>query len=550
MAQHHLEVERKYENIDPLANPQEIDWTKLKDFVPQPPVNEELSATYFDTPAGDLGRNMVALRRRIGGYDQGWHIKFDDRSGSRHEVHYPLLSDPLKMPTAVTKFIRSAVLDEQIVETVSIHTQRTRTVLTEATGTPVAEVCQDRVQAVDFSTGLERSWNEWEVELKEAGSEHANEVFAQAEELLAQAGIAPSTLNAKIARALGKDPAFEFKLAGKKPQVAEKKAQKTLKKLHQETQKPADQLTSTHDVLKKLLLGLNADLTLWELKVRAEVPGAVHGMRITARQLSALLTFGVRPYTNTEDNIETIEAAEKDLKILLTGLSGARAMDIVGDFVAKVQTTPAIVGESTLTDLRELQALDAESSLRAVHRLLDSDEYLQTRKLLDVLTHNVERMTNLPRNTENYLNKIAKRLRKSLSIFFSNDFKEMWKLDPTEFAYDVNNNNLLFIIRQRAQSAKHILDLLQTTDIPFTGDQNALHSLAEQLHRELGLLSDEQVIIEWLESAARKASQQQKDRLGVGYLLGRSSYYAVGLRMTDHSFVPGEIKRIKKLTLR
>ena len=49
-----------------------------------------LSATYFDTEELDLIRNRITLRRRVGGSDEGWHLKLPVRKDTRQEVRAPL----------------------------------------------------------------------------------------------------------------------------------------------------------------------------------------------------------------------------------------------------------------------------------------------------------------------------------------------------------------------------------------------------------------------------------------------------------------------------
>ena len=49
-----------------------------------------MSATYFDTEDLDLNRHKITLRRRVGGDDEGWHLKLPVRKDTRQELHAPL----------------------------------------------------------------------------------------------------------------------------------------------------------------------------------------------------------------------------------------------------------------------------------------------------------------------------------------------------------------------------------------------------------------------------------------------------------------------------
>ena len=52
------------------------------------PEQVELEATYFDTAGLDLVGAGITLRRRVGGEDEGWHVKLPTGTG-RWEVHHP-----------------------------------------------------------------------------------------------------------------------------------------------------------------------------------------------------------------------------------------------------------------------------------------------------------------------------------------------------------------------------------------------------------------------------------------------------------------------------
>ena len=56
------------------------------------PEQVELEATYFDTAGLDLVGAGITLRRRVGGEDEGWHVKLPTGTG-RWEVHQPAGED-------------------------------------------------------------------------------------------------------------------------------------------------------------------------------------------------------------------------------------------------------------------------------------------------------------------------------------------------------------------------------------------------------------------------------------------------------------------------
>lgn len=95
MADSKREIERKYE-----ATPD----TRLPDLTKVAGVSAvthhgvtELDAVYYDTADLRLAADSLTLRRRTGGADEGWHLKFPVSSGIRDEIRAP---SPTPCPTA------------------------------------------------------------------------------------------------------------------------------------------------------------------------------------------------------------------------------------------------------------------------------------------------------------------------------------------------------------------------------------------------------------------------------------------------------------------
>lgn len=547
MATHHLEVERKYELAD-LSTPVPIfDWSQLNKLSIQEVVKEHLEATYFDTAEQVLGKNMVALRRRVGGYDQGWHIKFDDGNGSRHEVHYDLLADHKKIPAAVERFVRSAIQKQPLIEIVSLVTDRERTVVQDDSGVAVAEICADSVVAFDFASKTERTWKEWEVELLHEGSVSAQEIFESCEEIFENKGIVPSRSVAKIARALGKDSDFENRRLGRSSQQSATNGKKKSKKKKKEDLAP---VAGSHAVLRSVLDNLSSELLLSEMKFRAGAFDSVHGLRQTTRRLESVLRYAARPYVRAEADALEIDACIESLKKLAKELSAARDIEIVREYLTGVGPQPGVVSQTALDDLGKFVTVDEQDTNRSVQKLLDAEEFMQLGRALKSISVELDQVVDLPLNAENYVNKVAKRIRKLLTGFYKDELKELWKSETTEFAYDELNNEPLFRLRRAAQSGRYCMEAFTNRGVDLTAQQRILFDICTDLHREISVLSDEHVVIGWLESASRRASRRQIDRLGIGYLMGRSSFYMIGLRMTHHSFVPAELKSLKGLNLK
>ena len=199
-----IEVERSYDVAGDTALP---DWTLL-DLVAHVGAGEvrELDARYFDTADLALARARVAVRRRTGGPDAGWHVKSAAREG-RHEWGWPLEADG-DDHDRVPDVIRDAVAtwaSAPLQQIARIRNTRTAYALTDLEGGLVAEMVDDRVRA--HSANGASAWREWEVELGSAAPADPAwraGFFAQVERLVASVGGRVAASDSKLARALGR----------------------------------------------------------------------------------------------------------------------------------------------------------------------------------------------------------------------------------------------------------------------------------------------------------------------------------------------------------
>ncbi|MGC0371154.1 CYTH domain-containing protein [Microbacterium sp. SLBN-111] len=169
----------------------------------------DLDARYVDTAGADLARNGVAVRRRQGGPDEGWHIKAP-AEGGRSETQWPLGdigapdADPVvpdEIQDAVAPWARGPFLP-----LARVRNHRTAYALLDAEGGVVAEFVDDRVRARDERRGVESEWREWEVELGPAGpADDAGReaLFAAVDAAVFAAGGRPAASGSKLARTLG-----------------------------------------------------------------------------------------------------------------------------------------------------------------------------------------------------------------------------------------------------------------------------------------------------------------------------------------------------------
>lgn len=156
-----------------------------------------LDATYYDTTDERLARASVTLRRRTGGSDAGWHLKFPVAPGVRDEIQAPL-SDTL--PDDLAALVRSRVRTAQLVPVIRLRSDRDARDLVDADGRVLAEISVDAVRAERLTGGGGRTqWTEIEVELADDGDPA---LLDQIEKKLRKAGVRPSASPSKLARAL------------------------------------------------------------------------------------------------------------------------------------------------------------------------------------------------------------------------------------------------------------------------------------------------------------------------------------------------------------
>ncbi|TDL43188.1 CYTH domain-containing protein [Microbacterium oleivorans] len=203
--EHSLEIERTYDVDAETPLP---DWARLPGVaVVGAPEPRELDAHYLDTAEGSLGRARVALRRRSGGPDEGWHIKRVTPEG-KSESRWPLDDgDPenIVVPPAIESVL-AEIADPPFAPLARIRNSRTAYALLDTAGGLLAEFVDDRVTATDVRRGVDTTWREWELELGPAAPTDAaarDALFDAADLLVCAVGGEVSTSGSKLERALG-----------------------------------------------------------------------------------------------------------------------------------------------------------------------------------------------------------------------------------------------------------------------------------------------------------------------------------------------------------
>jgi len=198
-----VEVERKFD-VD--AGTPVPAWTDVPGVAAVSAGEERhLDALYLDTADLALARAGVAVRRRTGGPDAGWHIKGPLIDGARLELGWPL-GEGDEVPDAVRAEL-APYADAALEPLARIVNDRTAYELHDAEGRALAEFVDDHVRTQDLRTGAEREWHEWEIELGPAAPaerEAREAFFAAVTEAALAAGARSASSASKLARALGR----------------------------------------------------------------------------------------------------------------------------------------------------------------------------------------------------------------------------------------------------------------------------------------------------------------------------------------------------------
>ncbi|MFF9429256.1 CHAD domain-containing protein [Streptomyces sp. NPDC014746] len=347
MAETKREIERKYEATEDTPVPDLTRVSGVSEVVDRGVM--ELDAVYYDTPDLRLAAGGVTLRRRTGGSDAGWHVKFPVAAGVRDEVRAPLADT---LPGELAELLRSRVRHAEVGPVVRLRSARDVRHLLAADGTLLAELSVDTVHAERLPTGAAAAWTEIEVELDDGVDPALLDAVGKR---LGKAGIRPSAAPSKLARALAE--------TGAEPPAAPA---------------PAKPGTAGAAVLAYVREQAEAIVAL-DPAVRRDLPDAVHQLRVACRRARGAF----KSYRRVLDR-DVTDPLGDELKWLAAELGVARDQEVLdARLTARVEELPP---DLTLGPVKaRLRRRDAALAANARHQALaalDSDRYLT---LLDAL---------------------------------------------------------------------------------------------------------------------------------------------------------------------
>jgi CHAD domain-containing protein len=232
-----------------------------------------MTAVYHDTDDLTLFRWGITLRRREGGADEGWHIKFPvdgADSSSRDELQLPLAEGAIgEVPAAYRDLVSALVRGHLLGPVVTLRTERHPYHLLDSQGRLVAELVDDTVSILDGGR-VASSFREIEVEECDIEVRAADDLLDAVVAALMAEGATPGS-SSKAAGALGPR-------ASAPPDIPEP-----------EWPRPGG---VSGDAVRALLATHTRRLLLQDVRFRRDLPDSVHQMRVAIRRLrSGLKVF-------------------------------------------------------------------------------------------------------------------------------------------------------------------------------------------------------------------------------------------------------------------
>jgi CHAD domain-containing protein len=248
-----------------------------------------LDATYYDTDDLRLAREGITLRRRVGGDDEGWHVKLPvgdtGTARTREEIQLPLsASETEDVPDELRHLVGALVRGDALRPVATLRTERHTYRLTPApkdgapddapdgADAPVAALTDDMVSVLDNDATMVARFRELELEdSPDADPTVAADLAAAVSQKLVTAGAVTGEFVSKAVRALGP-------FAAAPPEVPEPS-----------TVTPRD---PARDAVRAHIARHTRRLRTADMMVRRDAEDAVHQMRVAARRIrSGLRVF-------------------------------------------------------------------------------------------------------------------------------------------------------------------------------------------------------------------------------------------------------------------
>lgn len=499
-----VEIERKYDVDESAVVP------ALGDLATVVPHGEaQLEAEYYDTDQFALARRKVVLRRRVGGADEGWHVKRAAAIG-RTEQQWPLSGG--EVPEVVLVAVRSIVRDHPLHLIATISTHRTTIHLLNQDGEELAELADDVVSASDTGSGIVRTWREWEVELLGgvAQSDPERDALLDAVELrLLAAGATPAASASKLASALGR--------TGLGAERADARPATT---------------TGSKPVASELLLAVVTRLVdeMGDLdpRVRENSPDSVHQLRTRVRRLRSLFQTYPTVFSPTATRPLAVE-----LSRLGSLLGVVRDAEVMRDRArALARDHHVVVGDAVVGNLAQRYAeahaiVLAELSRSPYYRLRDELDEFVARPPLGALAF--ERARDL----------VPVALRRELTLVLTRARKAETALTEPQRII------LLHDTRRAAKRLRYAAEAVSSERATRFGvPLQRLGAAAQAVHDLLGEHRDSVLMQEYLRQAAGTATGTGENAFDLG-ILHEVERHGAALCLAEYPAALAELRALR-----
>lgn len=437
-----------------------------------------LEAHYFDTEELALGRSGITLRRRTGGDDDGWHLKLPVK-GAREEIHAPLGRTTHTPPIALRRIVQGVVRDVPLGHVGTVSTERTTASLLDADDALLAEICDDRVVATRLRAGgeEEHAWREWEVEVHDARPRLTKALRKR----VRGAGAEPSSGTSKFRRLMQLDRRRASDLPGLGTRATEQ------------------------ELLSRHLTELVGELHRLDPASRADLPDAVHQVRLVVRRLrSALRTFDAcfdtevtTPVSDELRWIGDVLGRPRDLEVLQSHL-GALVME----------QEPRLIRGRPGTWITSRLRAQRRAAHQDVLAAMTSDRYFSLVDSLDAWT-----------SAPPWSDRADRRASKSLPTVLHREWRRVEKaVEKADAAGEIDRPELLHRVRKKAKRVRYAAEALE----PVMGaEARDMARRAKLVQHSLGTHHDSVVAIERVLDLAASAQAEGRDNLTFGVLVAR-----------------------------
>ena len=478
MATTHREVERKYHVDDNVALPTLEDLPDVSRV--DGPRTDDLEARYFDTDDLALGRRGITLRRRTGGHDAGWHLKLPVE-GARQEIRAPLGRSVRTPPVALRRVVQEVVRQRALLEIATITTQRTTATVVDADEAVLAEVSDDVVTAVRSGPDGEEThrWREWEIEIHAGRPRLTKALDKRVRKAGAEVASGRSKLGELMQLAVGTSSA--------------------------EGRSDLDEKVTEHELLTHHVTALVGDLHRLDPMARADLPDAVHQLRLVIRRLrSVLRSFdlcldaGVTdPVRDELQWIGEVLGRPRDLDVLRSQVSSA----LLGLHPDQVRDRPG-----TWFD-RRLRA-ERRTAHQEVLAAMTSERYFT---LLDTLDG---WQAGLP-----FSDRRDRRARKAFPKLIQQEWRRVEKAVRRAYvADDAERPDLLHQVRKKSKRVRYAAEAL---DPVMSADTRAAAKRAKKVQEALGEHHDVLMAMQHVLRLAAAARDEGRDTFTWGVIAAR-----------------------------